>query len=209
MQNQAAAVNRRLSDPDFQGWVVRHSILLVVALSALLAVFVAHDAYVWAHPVKPQYFFVDGHNPPMPAVALDSPIVDDAELLEWAVKWVLAPYNINYHDFPQQLNTAGRHYTKNGWSSFGLSYIKARNFDKLQEARMTCYAQAQRSAVIRDTSIIDGHLAYQVQFPMVQTCENVNQVNTANLMMTATVMRMNDQDHPDGLAVEQLNAKAY
>ncbi len=90
MQNQAAAVNRRLSDPDFQGWVVRHSILLVVALSALLAVFVAHDAYVWAHPVKPQYFFVDGHNPPMPAVALDSPIVDDAELLEWAVKWVLA-----------------------------------------------------------------------------------------------------------------------
>jgi intracellular multiplication protein IcmL len=209
MQNQTAAVSRRLSDPDFQGWVVRNSILLVVVLSALLAMFVVHDAYVWAHPAKPQFFFVDGHNPPTPAVALDSPIVDDTELLEWSVKWVLAPYNVNYHDFPQQLNTAGRHYTKNGWSSFGASYIKGGNFDEMQRARLTCYAQAQRGAVIRQTSIIAGRLAYQIQFPIVQTCENVNQQSTSNLMMTATIVRMDDMDHPDGLAIDQLTAKAY
>jgi intracellular multiplication protein IcmL len=79
----------------------------------------------------------------------------------------------------------------------------------MQRARLTCYAQAQRSAVIRQTSIIGGHLAYQIQFPMVQTCENVNQQSTSNLMMTALILRVNDQDHPDGLAIEQLTAKAY
>ena len=100
MQNQAAAVNRRLSDPDFQGWIVRNCMLLVVILTTLLCVFVVHDAYVWTHPPKPVYFFVDGHNQPTPAVPLDSPIVDDTELLEWSAKWVLAPYNVNYHDFP-------------------------------------------------------------------------------------------------------------
>jgi len=209
MQNQSAAVNRRLSDPDFQGWVVRNSILVTVVLATLLAVFVIHDAYVWTHPTKPLFFFVDGRNPPTPAVALDSPIIDDTELLQWAVKWVSAPYNVNYHDFPQQLNTAGLHYTRNGWASFGASYIKGGNFDEMQKARLTCYAQAQRSAVIRETSIIGGRLAYQIQFPMVQTCENVNQSSTSNLMMTAMVVRMDDQDHPDGLAIEQLTAKAF
>lgn len=209
MQNQTEAVSRRLSDPDFQGWVVRNSMLMVLVLTGLLTVFVIHDGYVWTHPAQPVFFFVDGHNPPTPAVPLDSPIVDDTELLEWSVKWVLAPYNVNYHDFPQQLNTAGRHYTKNGWSSFGASYIKGGNFEEMQHARLTCYAQAQRSAVIRQTSIIGGHLAYQIQFPMVQTCENVNQQSTSNLMMTATIIRMNDQDHSDGLAIEQLNAKAF
>jgi intracellular multiplication protein IcmL len=209
MQNQTAAVNRRLSDPDFQGWVVRNCILVVIVLSALLVVFVVHDAYVWTHPAKPRYFFVDGRNPPTPVVALDSPIVDDTELLEWSVKWVLAPYNVNYHDFPQQLNAAGQHYTRNGWGSFGASYIKGGNFDEMQRARLICYAQAQRSAVIRQTSIIGGRLAYQIQFPMVQTCENVNQQTSSNLMMTALVVRVNDQDHPDGLAIEQLTAKAY
>jgi intracellular multiplication protein IcmL len=209
MQNQTEAVSRRLSDPDFQGWVVRNSMLLVLVLSGLLGVFVIHDGYVWTHPAQPVYFFVDGHNPPMPAVPLDSPIVDDTQLLDWSVKWVLAPYNVNYHDFPQQLNTAGQHYTRNGWSSFGSAYINAGNFQAMQHARMTCYAQAQRSAVIRQTSIIGGHLAYEVQFPMVQTCENVNQQSTSNLMMTATVIRMNDQNHPDGLAIEQLTAKGF
>ena len=38
---------------------------------------------------------------------------------------------------------------------------------------------------------------------MVQTCENVNQQSTSNLMMTATIIRMNDQDHPDGLAIDE------
>jgi intracellular multiplication protein IcmL len=207
MKNQTAAVTRRLSDPDFQAWVVRHCFLLVVVQSLLLAVFVTHDAYVWTHPAKPVYFFVDGHNPPTPAVALDSPIVDDTELLEWAVKWVLAPYNVNYHDFPQQLNAAGQHYTQNGWASFGASYIKGGNFDEMQRARLTCYAQAQRSPVIRQTSIIGGRLAYEIQFPMIQTCENVNQQMTFDLMMTATIVRTNDQNRPDGLAIEQLTAK--
>jgi intracellular multiplication protein IcmL len=209
MQNQTSAVSRRLSDPDFQGWVVRNSILLVMVLTALLAIFVVHDTYVWTHPPKPLFFRIDGNSPPTPVIALDSPIVDDTELLEWAVKWVLAPYNVNYHDFPQQLDAAGRHYTAAGWSSFGASYIKSGNFDKMQQARLTCFAQAQRSAIIRRTSIINERLAYQIQFPMVQTCENVNQQSTSNLMMTATIIRMDDLDHPDGLAIQQLTAKAY
>ncbi len=209
MQNQSAAVSRRLSDPDFQGWVVRASLGFAMAMGLLVAAFVAHDAYIWTHPAKPTYFFVDGRNPPVPVTPLDNPIVSDTELLEWAVKWVLAPYNINFHDFPQQLNDAGRHYTAHGWSSFGASYIKQGNFDEMQHARLTCFAQAQRSAVIRQTSILDGRLAYQVQFPMIQTCENVNQQSTSNLMMLATIVRANDMDHPDGLAIEQLTAKPY
>ena len=209
MQNQSAAVNRRLSDPDFQGWIVRSSILLVVVLAALLGAFVFHDAYIWTHPAQPKYFYVDGRNPPRPAVALDSPIVDDTELLEWSMKWVLAPYNVNYHDFAQQLNTAGRHYTQAGWSGFATAYIRDGTFDNLTQGRLLCYAQAQRSAVIRQTSIVNGRLAYEIQFPLVQTCENVNQETTQNLMMTATVIRMNDGDHADGLAIDQLIAKAY
>ena len=209
MQNQASAINRRLSDPDFQGWIVRALILVTLVLSALLAVFVFHDMFVWAHPVHPKYFYVDGRNPPRPAVALDSPIIDDTQLLEWSVKWVLAPYNVNYHDFAQQLNTAGRHYTRSGWDGFALSYINDGNFEKLKKSRLLCYAQAERAAVIRQTSIIHGRLAYEIQFPLVQTCENVNQESTQNLMMTATIIRMNDVDHPDGLAIDRLDAKAY
>lgn len=209
MQNRGAAVSRRLSDPDFQGWIVRNCLLAVATLCTLLAVFVVHDLYLWMHPVQPKYFYVDGTNTPRPAVPLDSPVVDDTQLLQWGVKWVLSPYNVNYHDYAAQLNMAGRHYTQNGWNSFAASYIGNGNFDELKRGRLLCYAQAQRAAVIHNVQLLGGRLAYQIQFPMVQTCENVNQQITQNLMMTATIIRTNGFDHPDGLAIDQLIAKAY
>jgi intracellular multiplication protein IcmL len=45
-----------------------------------------------------------------------------------------------------------------------------------------------------------------VQVPITQTCENVNQTSTNNLMITALVVRTNSDDDPDGLAIDQLVA---
>ncbi len=45
-----------------------------------------------------------------------------------------------------------------------------------------------------------------MQVPIVQTCQNSQQANTQKLMVTALVVRTNEEDHPDGLAVEQLVA---
>jgi intracellular multiplication protein IcmL len=206
MQNQHAAIMRRLSDPDFQASLVTRCIGLVIGMGVVLAGFAAHDAYVWTHPPQPKYFFIDGQHPPRPVTALDSPIVDDTELLDWTVKSVLAPYNVNYHDYPVQLNTAGRHFTQAGWNTFANSYITNGNFAELQKAMLLCYAEAQRAAIIRRSLVIAGALAYEVQFPIVQTCQNTQQASTQNLMMTATVVRTNDDNHPDGLAIDQLVA---
>lgn len=206
MRNQDAAVTRRLSDPDFQGRLVTKCLALALGMGALLGVSLIHDAWVWAHPVEPHYFFVDGKTPPRPVVALDSPIVDDTELLEWTVKAILAPYNVDYFNYPRELNTASRRFTLNGWNTFAHSYIGTGNFDELKRARLLCHAQAQRAAVIHQTSYVRGALAYRIQVPIVQTCENVNQTSTNNLMITALVVRTNSDDHPDGLAIDQLVA---
>jgi len=139
-------------------------------------------------------------------VALDSPIVDDAELLEWTVKAILAPYNVDYYNYPQQLNTASRRFTPNGWNSFAHSYIANGNFDKLKQARLLCHAQSARAAVIHQTSYAQGALAYDVEVPILQTCENVNEISTNKLMIVARVVRTNSDDHPEGLAIDQLVA---
>src|SRR5208337_155859 len=114
MKNQKAAVSRRLSDPDFQA----------VLVNRCLALSLIHDTYVWLNPVEPRYFFVDGKHLPKPVVALDSPIVDDTELLDWTVKAVLAPYNVDYFNYPAELNTASRRFTVRGWNTFADSYVR-------------------------------------------------------------------------------------
>jgi intracellular multiplication protein IcmL len=209
MRNQKAAVAQRLSDPDFQGKLVTRCIGLTMAMSAVVAVSLIHDAYQWTHPVPPRYFFVDGKHAPRPAVALDSPIVDDPELLDWTVKSALAPYNVDYFNYPVELNTASRRFTLHGWNTFAQSFIAQGNFDELKRARLLCHAQSQRAAVIHQTSYVQGALAYQIQFPITQTCENANQTSSNNMVVTALVIRTNDDDHPDGLAIDQLVASPH
>jgi intracellular multiplication protein IcmL len=126
MRNQYAAVTRRLSDPDFQASLVSRCLALAVGMGALLGISLIHDAYVWLNPVEPRYFFVDGKSPPRPARALDSPILDDTELLEWAVKAVVAPYNVDYFNYPIELNTASRRFTAKGWNTFAKQLHRTR-----------------------------------------------------------------------------------
>ena len=208
MQNSATATRRRISDPDFQSSLVRWCMGLTSTMAVLLGLSLLHDAWVWANPPLPKFFRIDGRNPPLPIVALDSPIVDDVQLLQWTVHAVLATYSVDYHNYPSQMNTAGMSFSPQGWASFAQAYITAGNFEQMKKARLLCYAQAQRAATIPKTEIINGRLAYQVEFPMLQTCENTQQFSTQALLMSVTVMRTDDQRHPDGLVIERLGATA-
>jgi len=207
--NQSAAITRRLSDPDFQGQLVSRCLLLTSVMAGLLAVSLVHDAWMWVHPPQPKFYIVDGKGPPREVRGLDSPVLDDAELLDWTVKAALAPYNIDYYNYPILLNTASRRFTVRGWNTFAASFIDKGNFDEIKRARLLCHAQAQRAALIHQSSYVEGALAYQIQVPIVQTCENVNQVSTNFLMINALVVRTNADDHPDGLVIDQMVASQH
>ena len=209
MANQNAAITRRLSDPDFQGQLVSRCLLLTSVTAGLLAVSLVHDAWMWVHPPQPKFYIVDGKGPPREVRGLDSPVLDDAELLDWTVKAALAPYNIDYYNYPILLNTASRRFTVRGWNTFAASFIDKGNFDEIKRARLLCHAQAQRAALIHQSSYVEGALAYQIQVPIVQTCENVNQVSTNFLMINALVVRTNADDHPDGLVIDQMVASQH
>lgn len=209
MRNQAGGVLRRLSDPDFQGTVVDRVLAVCIGQQVVILALVAYVATVWLHPPQPKFFRDDGRNAPQAMVALDHPLMDDNELLRWTVKAVLAPYNVNYYDFPEQLNTAGKRFLPDAWNGFAKQYMTHGNLDALKRERLLCYAQPQRAAIIRATRVMNGRLAYDVQFPVIQTCQNVRQENTARLMMTALVVRTNVEEHEDGLAVAQLVAAPF
>lgn len=205
MQNEHAAITRRLSDPDFQASLVSKCIALAIGSSVLLTAFVVHDVYVWTHPPTPKYFVIDGRQT-RAVTALDSPVIDDAQMLEWSTRAILAPYNVNYNDYPQQLSAATRKFTVRGWNSFATSLMDTKNFEAMKRAMLLCYAQAQRAAIISEVTSVGDALAYRIQVPIVQTCQNSNQSNTQNLMIKALVVRTNAEDRPDGLAIDEFVA---
>jgi intracellular multiplication protein IcmL len=206
VRNQQAAVARRISDPDFAGSLVNRVLTALLISLALNIAFLVHDTWVWSHPVQPKYFSVDALNNPVPIQPLDSPVMGDTDLLNWTVQAILAPYNIDYFNYPTELSQASRQFTLQGWNTFANSFINSGNFNELKSARLLCHAQTQRAALIAQTIYVHGALAYQIQVPVSQTCENVNQTSTNNYMISALVIRTNNLVYPKGLAIDQLVA---
>ena len=207
MRNQTAAVARRLSDPDFQGTLVNRCLALTLGMGVA-----ARRRRCSMTPgfgpirFQPRYFFTDGKHAPRPVVALDSPIVDDTELLEWsgqgdprALQRRLlqlpggaeygepALYGARLEHFRQLLHLAGQFRRAEARAAAVPRAVAARGGDPSDELR------ARRARL-------------PIQVPITQTCENVNQTSSNNLMITALVIRTNDDDHPDGLAIDQLVA---
>ena len=206
MRNQQAALARRISDPDFAGSLVNRVLMVLLGSIALNIAFVLHDTWVWTHPAEPKYFSVSELSNPIPIEPLNGPVMGDTDLLNWTVSAILQPYNIDYYNYAIELNQASHQFTLRGWNTFATSFISSGNFNELKSARLLCHAQTQRAALIVQTTYVGGALAYQVQVPISQTCENVNQTSTNNYMISALVVRTNDPDYPKGLAIDQLVA---
>jgi intracellular multiplication protein IcmL len=176
-------------------------------MAATVAVALTHDVLVWINPPQTKYILIDGNSAPRPIAAVDSPVKSDVELLEWTTEAVIAPYNVDYFNYAKELNTASRRFTVKGWNSFAKSFVDSGNFAEIKRAMLLCHAQIQRAALIHQTSYREGALAYDIEVPVVQTCENSNQASNEALLISATVIRINADDHPDGLAIDQLVAK--
>jgi intracellular multiplication protein IcmL len=205
-RNQAAAVSRKISDPEFTQLLLRRSFIVNAIQGVAIVTLIADIGWRDTHPPGAHYFYTDGHSTPRKVYPLDYPVMSDADVEVWTVNSIVAVYTIDFQNYRQQLSTASQHFTVEGWNSFGTAFVNSGNLAKLKAARLVASAQPQRAAVIVHKTVIGDHLTWEIQFPLLVTYENENETHTEHLMVTALVRRTSEADHPDGVAIEQVNA---
>jgi intracellular multiplication protein IcmL len=206
MKNQSAAVSRKLSDPEFTQRLLRRSFLLHGVQGVALIAMVGDMFWRDAHPPTSHYFYTDGAGTPREVFPLDAPVMSDAEVVNWTINSVIAAYSVDFQHYRKQLSDASQHFTVDAWRAFGTSYITSGNFQKMKDARLSVLAVAQGAGVILHKEVVGDRMTWQIQFPMLISPENENAVYQQKLMVTALVGRTTETDHPDGIAIQQLNA---
>jgi len=206
MNNHSAAVSRRLTDPDFMMKLLRRSFLVHAASAVVIVALVADHIWIAHHPPVERFFYTDGKGTPYEITPLDQPVMSDAELLMWAAKSITAAYTVNFSEYREQLTRAAAHFTVRGWNAFGAEYLKTGNFEKMKLARMVVTAVPERAPTIRDLAIVDGKRTYKIEAPIIVTYENENEHKDQHLLVTVIVVRVPVADHPDGIAIDQINA---
>lgn len=205
MKNQAAAVARKLSEPEFQQRMLRRSFLNNTVLAGALLALVGDRLWRDHHPSTPHYFYTDGKGTPREVYPLDHPVMSDSDLIIWTVGSVAAVFSINFKDYRTQLNHAAEHFTDNGWVAFGNAFKSVGNLEKIKIARLVGSATPERSAVIHSQGVVGNLYTYKIEIPMIVAFENDN-VNNDNqhVIVSVVVIRTIAPDHPDGIAIDQI-----
>lgn len=206
MKNQSTAIDRRLSDPDFLQAQLRRSFVVQAVMALAITGLVADRIWIGHHPPIPRFFYTDGKGTPYEIQPLDMPVMSDADLLTWSVNSVVAAYSVNFQEYRDQLSRAAAHFTIRGWNGFGEAFIKTGNFEAIKKARLLVTAQPEQAATIKNREVIGGVLTYKIELPLVVTYRNENSESTQHLMVTMLVVRQVETAHPEGVAIDQINA---
>lgn len=161
---------------------------------------------IWrvAHPPMPSIIYRGTDGISYPVVPLREPVLSSRYVTHWTQRAVLQAYSIDFKNYRAQFTRARRHFDEVGWQSFRHAFLKSGNFKKLLRAKLISSAQVVSPPVIRNLIRLHGHFTYEIQFPIVVSYENSNDVVPDHLIVTVWVERVPIARHPAGIAIHRM-----
>ena len=208
MKNAQGATARVLGRFGFWRGGFRRVGLLNVVGSFVLMVLVLGHIYLAHHLPEPRYRFTDGHANLVDATPLNRPVMSDADLMDFAVRSVLAVYNFNYEHHRESLERdAGPNFTRSGWEGVAAALEATHTLKEIEARSISVSAIPLAGPTIRKWTEVRDHLAWNVQFPILVTYANTNAAERVALVITATVLRVPTALYPKGVAIDSFVAE--
>ena len=206
MENKSDAISRKLEDPDFQWKLFKILCIAVCALTISNAVLAGAGIWQHFHPPKEHFFYSDSIHKPYEIESLANPVENESKLVSDVGQWVVETYSIDFLNYKDDLSRASRHYTANGWYSFGTQLQASGNLEEIKKARLSSRAIPERAPVIIDKDVVGDRYTYKIQVPLLVTFMNSQQQNQQHLLATTIVVRTPVSEHSEGYAIDQINA---
>lgn len=170
--------------------------LMVLANLVLLAIFI----YLFTHRATPPTFAsYEGKNTPL--VSINSPLVSQRALLDWANQAAISVYNLDYVNYAKEMKQAATYFTPSGWQLFQNDFKKV--LDPVVTKKLRVSAVATNVPVIIDQGMLLGHYSWKIRIPLLVTYESASTKRTQSLMADIVVLRVPATMTPKGIAIAQ------
>ena len=122
-------------------------LMILVVVGLCLTVFLAY--FVVTEP-KAKYYATTTTGQVIPMQSLSAPVVTNNYLLQWATFATRACYNLDFVNYPKQLQAASAYFTPSGWTAFMNAVTKAGVINSLQKNKLQMSAVVDVAPVIFD-----------------------------------------------------------
>lgn len=206
MMNDQEAISRRLLDPAFLMRLVQNAGRVNLVLAFGLLGYTALQLWAFTHPPKPLIIYTQRDGRPYRTYPLSQPIMSDRKVLDWTVRTVVKAYAVNYLNYRVKFTEVSHRFTPHGWGTFAEDFVGKGDLAKLKAAKMVGQAKPLAAAIIRDQEVVGNRYTYLITFPLYVRYENQDRMISEHVNIRALVVRVPVVDHPDGIAIAQLNA---
>lgn len=187
----------------------RYEFLLrtLFVLLVVLAISVTGNVYLGMREPERRYFATDPQGGIRELVPLERPIQSMHEVLNWATGAITQAYTMNFANYQQSLQESRPNFTPGGWIGFEEALRANGVIDAIVRGKYVATAVPQEAPVVVAQGIVDGRYAWKIQVPIMITYESASQRTSQRALVTATVVRRSEQEHPRGLGIAQVIAQ--
>ena len=208
MKNAQGASARVLGGFGFWRGGFRRVGLFNVVGSFVLMVLVLGHIYLAHHLPEPPYRFTDSHANLVEATPLNRPVMSDADLMDFAVRSILAVYNVNYvYGRETLLRKSNPNFTASGWEGVVAAVEATHILEEIEARSISVSAIKLEGTAIKKWAGVRDHLTWSVQVPIRVSYSNTNDGRPVDLVITATVMRVPTALYPKGIAIDSFVAE--
>jgi intracellular multiplication protein IcmL len=158
-------------------------------------------AYLVTHRPAPQYFATTADGKIIPIYALSEPVVNTADLLQWATQAATAVFTYNFVNWRDELQRASENFTPEGWKNFQDALERSRNLELIISKKLVSSAVATGAPVVLEQGILGDRYAWKIQVPVLITYESANYRTRQSVLVTMLVTRVSTLNNPKGIAI--------
>ena len=125
-------------------------------------------------------------------------------LLQWTVSALVASYTYDYHDQAGQVAAARSRFSRAGQDGAHGPFGPSMDHEAAVRNRWLCRAQADQAATVLEKGVVLDVLGYDVEVPVVQTCDYSTGDFTNRFRVRARVVRTGELDHPEGVMIDRV-----
>lgn len=138
---------------------------------------------------------------------LDEPVMSQAALRSWVVTAVTEAFTLGYHDYRRRLGQVREHFTDDGYDGYTEQLERSLLLERIVEYRQVTSAVARGAPVITSANIWRGRAVWTLEIPLLVTFHAGNRQETENLLVSTLVMRVNREERPAGIGIQQIVAE--
>lgn len=184
---------------DVTSWVMK----FVIISAAMNVCFLVILIYKIVYPIEARYYGTITNGRTFPMAVLTEPNQSDTAVAEWANMAAISAFNLDFVNYPEQLQNASQYFTKAGWEQFLLALQQTNNIEQIRQKRLTVTAVAQNTPVILQKGVLNRRYSWRIQLPILITYVSASSIEQQTSVVTMLVNRISTLESYRGIGISQ------